>query len=113
MDGAAGGEPVKARLLDGDKAVVLDVRGSGMLGEWLFELPSDLPLRPDSMPYLEVAAQDQEDLAPLRTQLRMLEPAYRTHLVTDKSVYRAGETIYFRSLTLERFGLEVPQSAFA
>ena len=34
---------------------------------------------------------------------------YVTHLTTDKPMYQPGETIYFRSLTLERFSLKPPR----
>src|SRR5207245_1571613 len=37
----------------------------------------------------------------------LLTPAtYRTHLATDKPMYQPGETVRFRSLTLERFSLQ-------
>src|SRR5262249_27563105 len=77
-------------------------------GEWLVELPANLPLGPESTPRLELAARDQVDPAPLGTYLRVLQPAYRTHLATDKPIYHVGDTIYFRSVTLQRFGLRVP-----
>ena len=34
--------------------------------------------------------------------VRLTGPAYVTHLTTDKPVYRPGEAVYFRSLTLDR-----------
>ncbi len=39
----------------------------------------------------------------LTENLRMLEPTFTTFLTTDKPMYRPGETVYFRSLTLDRF----------
>lgn len=39
----------------------------------------------------------------LTENLRMLEPTFATFLTTDKPMYRPGETVYFRSLTLDRF----------
>src|SRR5262249_53708028 len=35
-----------------------------------------------------------------------IAPVYLTHLATDKPMYQPGETVYFRSLTLERFSLK-------
>src|SRR5205807_6055880 len=37
---------------------------------------------------------------------------YLTHLYTDKPMYRPGETVRFRSLTLERFSLKPPEQDF-
>ena len=36
-------------------------------------------------------------------------PVYLTHLATDKPMYRPGETVHYRSLTLERFSLKPVQ----
>jgi hypothetical protein len=41
--------------------------------------------------------------------LRMLEPVYATFLTTDKPMYRPGETVFFRSLTLDRTRFLPPQ----
>jgi hypothetical protein len=38
--------------------------------------------------------------------LPLVTSIYVTHLMTDRPLYRPGETVYFRSLTLERFGLK-------
>src|SRR5207253_2618715 len=103
--------PVTARLRDPANPAVLTPTKSGK-GEWLVELPANLPVTSESTPLLELAAGAEDKLAPVRTSLRVLEPAYRTHLLTDKPVYHVGDTIYFRSLTLERFGLKMPQREF-
>src|SRR5262249_15055466 len=39
-------------------------------------------------------------------------PLYVTHLTTDKPMYQPGETVHFRSLTLERFSLKPPEDTF-
>jgi anti-sigma factor RsiW len=41
--------------------------------------------------------------------LRLLEPTYTTFLTTDKPMYRPGETVYFRSLTLDRVRFLPPE----
>lgn len=112
LDGHPVDAPLTARLLDGDKPLILDPKKSGHKGEWLVELPTHPSLPAESTPRLELAARGQGEVAPLQTYLRVLEPAYRTHLATDKAIYHAGDTIFFRSLTLERFGLRAPDCAF-
>src|SRR5207237_1867807 len=101
--------PLTARLVNDDNTLVLPAKGLQTRGEWSLQLPANLPLSPENTPRLEIAAGDPENQVAVRTHLRVLEAAYRTHLVTDKLVYRTGDTIYFRSLTLERFGLKAPQ----
>jgi hypothetical protein len=103
---------IKARLLDAGEPVELAAKELGGQGEWLVELPANLPLPPEGTPRLELVASGQEDASPIRAHLRVLEPAYRTHLAADKRIYQPGETIFFRSLTLERFGLKVPNREF-
>ncbi|HLJ98059.1 MAG TPA: MG2 domain-containing protein [Gemmataceae bacterium] len=104
--------PVAARLLESDKSEVLQTKKAAGKGEWIVELPAYLPLMPEQTPRLELAVRDQTDPAPVRTYLRVLEPAYRTHLATDQSVYQGGDTIYFRSVTLERFGQKIAEREF-
>lgn len=55
--------------------------------------------------FLAISAVDQKTGArsDLTENLRMLEPTFTTFLTTDKPMYRPGETVYFRSLTLDRF----------
>jgi hypothetical protein len=105
--------PLTARLLlPAMSPVVLPAQKSGANGEFLVTLPANLPLTPDSTPLLEMVAQGQINLSPVQSYLRVLEPAYRTHLATDKPVYHPGDAIYFRSATLERAGSATPERAF-
>jgi hypothetical protein len=104
--------PVTARLLSAGTPLVLETKRTAGKGEWLVDLPANLPLRPESTPRLELSTWDQAEPAPVGTYLRVLEPAYRTHLAMDKPVYHTGDTVYFRSLTLERFGLRIPDRQF-
>src|SRR5262249_10995733 len=41
-------------------------------------------------------------------RLPLARPVYVTHLVTDKPLYKPGETVRFRSLTLDRSTLQPP-----
>ncbi len=70
-------------------------------------LPPDLPVRPDSQPSLVVAAQrDNGSQVELRQEMTLAAPVYVTHLEIDKPMYQLGETVHFRSLTLDRFSLK-------
>jgi putative zinc finger protein len=60
-------------------------------------------LTPESELYLVVTAQeDRTGKAEEQDRIRLFGPVYATMLVTDKPTYRPGETLYFRSLTLDR-----------
>ena len=75
-----------------------------------FELPRDLPVVPGNNLALEVISEGEKDApASIRERITLAAPEYVTHLFTDRPMYRPGETIYFRSLTLERFSLKPAQ----
>ncbi len=68
-------------------------------------LPASLwsGVKPGSELSLSVSATDRAGAQSHLTEaVRLLEPVYTTYLTTDKPVYRPGETVYFRSLTLDR-----------
>jgi hypothetical protein len=78
-------------------------------GDLVVDLPRDLPLKPDTALTLEVQAQAEENpQVVLSETLPLTGSLYITHLATDKPLYQPGETVRFRSLTLERFGLRPP-----
>jgi hypothetical protein len=111
-----------ARLIDeaGREVISGNLLGfqSQKPGEYrLCSLPRDLDLKQNANLYLELTMDEEararkpgddkapEALAALRTALKIARPVYVTHLTTDKPMYQPGETVWFRSLTLERFGL--------
>ncbi|HKB06624.1 MAG TPA: hypothetical protein VKD90_30790 [Gemmataceae bacterium] len=60
-------------------------------------------VKPGSDLYLEVVAHtDDNRRSVLAERLPLARPVYVTYLVTDKPLYQPGETIRFRSLTLDR-----------
>src|SRR5207249_1494835 len=61
------------------------------------------------MARLEVTARSQGCREVIAEQLRVAEPVYTTHLAVAQTVYRPGETMFFRSLTLDRFGRQPPE----
>jgi hypothetical protein len=86
----------------------LDVTGVAP-GVYRVTLPPDLPVRPDSHPTLLVSAHlDNGTHVELREEMELAAPVYVTHLEIDKPMYQLGETVHFRSLTLDRFSLKPP-----
>jgi alpha-2-macroglobulin-like protein len=60
-------------------------------------------VKPGSDLYLEVIAYtDDNRKSVLAERVPLARPVYVTHLVTDKPLYKPGEVIRFRSLTLDR-----------
>src|SRR5206468_7211343 len=59
-------------------------------------------VKPGSDLFLEVATYTDDRKSVLAERLPLARPVYVTHLVTDKPLYKPGETIRFRSLTLDR-----------
>ena len=54
---------------------------------------------------LKVTAVHGEQEEPMETRLAVEPVRHATHLALDKPLYQPGETVYYRSLTLSRFGL--------
>ena len=53
--------------------------------------------------FLNISATDKSGArSDLTENIRLMEPVYTTFLTTDKPMYRPGETVFFRSLTLDR-----------
>jgi hypothetical protein len=81
-------------------------------GEQTITLPAGLGVR-GSMPRLEVEARSGAALAKVEAAVNVPPASYATHLATNRSAYRAGETLFFRSLTLDRFSLKPPAQELA
>ncbi len=69
-------------------------------------LPPNLPVRPNDDLALVLHADVDGGQAEVREQLTLAFPDYVTYLSTDRPMYRPGEMVRFRSLTLERFSLQ-------
>lgn len=99
-----------ARVVDQDGKVFFEVKDAPTLGKYLLHLPADLPLTPDKKLSLDVVARrDGQPDRQLHQKIALAAPVYLTHLATDKPMYRPGETVHYRSLTLERFTLKPVQ----
>jgi len=99
-----------ARLQDGPDKVLFEKRISGQ-GELVVTLPANLRALPRTDPQLQFFTSDAAQPV-FKEKLAVLEPHYVTALTTDKAIYLPGETIYFRSLTLEPLDLQPARREF-
>jgi hypothetical protein len=60
---------------------------------------------------LRVATKVGRHEAKVEETLRVAQPEHVTHLALNKSIYRTGEMLFFRTLTLERYSLKPPVRA--
>ncbi len=104
------------RLVDQTGRTVFEEKDKESEGEYRVTFQPNLPLRPDTTLALDITARRKNDdanaVSSLHEHLELTAPVYVTHLATDKPMYQPGEKVYFRSLTLERFGLTPPQEDF-
>jgi hypothetical protein len=83
-------------------------------GNCLLALPPNLPVKPGTQLALEICAKaDNGAEAKVTEKLPLIGTLFVTHLTTDRPMYRPGEIVRFRSLTLERFSLKPAQEDFA
>ena len=102
-----------AAVIAGDKRFEVPVHGEA--ADATVRLPAELwaKLPPGAEPLLQVSAQSGPDTATLREPVRLLGPVFNTFLTTDKPLYQPGETVYFRSTTLDRTRLLPPEQEFS
>ena len=69
-------------------------------------------LKPESQLFLEVTAREDGNPEPskLHAKVKLGAPVFVTHLATDKPMYKPGDRVYFRSLTLDRASFQPPAS---
>jgi hypothetical protein len=105
-------EPLTVRLINPENKQVLFEKQVANKGEVQIHLPASLPLKAGSNLTMEVATRLGDDKVEVREQVPVAPPLYVTHLATDRPMYRPGETIHFRSLTLERASLRPAKDDF-
>jgi hypothetical protein len=95
------------QVKDQKEEVVYEGKAVTSNGTLNLKLPPNLPLTSGRDLALDVVAQaDTGRRAELRERLHLASPVYVTHLDTDKPLYQPGETVFYRSLTLDRFSLK-------
>src|SRR5439155_15444159 len=75
--------------------------------DFKFDLPRDLSVKPGAELALVIESKGDAPFK-VKEHLALVAPEYLTHLTTDRPMYRPGETVRFRSLTLERYSLRPP-----
>lgn len=90
---AVEGEELERSTAEVDGEKVLTLNSGGMKG----------PVR------LSVRAETDGAVAAIEETLHLQAPEFRTHLTLNKGIYRVGEVLFFRTLTLERFTHRPPQ----
>jgi hypothetical protein len=106
-------EPMPARITvavrDQDNRELFKKDALPSRGDLVVTMPQDLPLKPSDNLVLEVQARSEQDpQIVLSESIPLTDPFYVTHLTVDKPIYQLGETVRFRSLTLQRFSLRPP-----
>ncbi len=77
----------------------------------MLKLPLDLwqDLKSDAVLSLDVVAYDDEGRrSVVQEKIPLALPVYVTHLITDKPMYQPGETVYYRTLMLDRTTFQPP-----
>lgn len=79
-------------------------------GAYVLNLTPDVTMKGGSHLALEVVATGDEGAkGELKEQLTLIRSAYVTQLITDKPMYQPGETLRYRSLTLDRYTFKPAQ----
>jgi hypothetical protein len=113
LAGAPAEVTLAARLVDATGRGLGEVRKASGSGDLL--LAFDRPAVDPSLKAarLEIEAHGLGKDVKLQAQIPVLGPAYVTHLALDKHLYRLGERIFFRSVTLKRSDLKPPDQSLS
>jgi len=107
LDNQAVPANLKARVVNSRNQVLYETKEVASAGDFQLVLPPSLPLPPKDVLTLEIdASRGGQPTGQVREVLPLATPVFVTDLRTDKPMYRPGETVRFRSLTLERFSLK-------
>ena len=112
LQNAAQAARLSARLVDQNDKVVYEVKEVPSDGNYRLRLPADLPLTANRRFALDVVAHRDGKLDhKVHHTLPLASTTFITHIATDKPMYRPGETVHFRSLTVERFSMKPVQES--
>ena len=93
---------VEYRLYDNQGAIrAQDTVRTDKAGRYDIALPAEMTT---DQSRLEIEAVGTKSRDIMKTHIRVNDASYETYLSTDKPLYRPGEVVRFRSLTLSRFG---------
>src|SRR5262249_49860542 len=98
---------ISVKVMDDEQKVVFKKENLASTGNQEIHLPANLPIPSNHKLNLVVSASaPQGGKGELTEKISLAAPVYVTHLATDKPMYQPGETVRFRSLTLDRFSLK-------
>jgi predicted negative regulator of RcsB-dependent stress response len=103
--GYASPKKIEVVVRDQKDEVLLSQEHKQPYGSTSLKLPTQFweKVKPGSDLFLEVVAYtDDNRRSVLAERVPLARPVYVTHLVTDKPLYKPGEIVRFRSLTLDR-----------
>src|SRR5262249_13601903 len=105
--------PLKVNVVDPTSNKVVFAQEIPNGGVAQIDLPPSLPVRDGAQLVMEIKGKnDKGETVQVTEQMPLIASLFITHLVTDRPMYRPGETVRFRSLTLERFSLKPAQEDF-
>jgi hypothetical protein len=108
------GRPVSAKVefallaSDGKKVLTNTNEATDEQGRLVLSIPPDKI--PAGQARLQITAASSDKTEEVDTRLAVDAARYQTQLSLDRPLYRPGDTVYYRSLTLIRFGLAEEES---
>jgi anti-sigma factor RsiW len=103
---------VTVRLSDSDGGVLVERKGLPSNGNLPLELSGDVAGEELSAVHLEVVAEASLGRVRVRKPVPVSPPSYLTHVSFAKPVYRPGEKVLFRTVTLDAVRLQPPARPF-
>src|SRR5262249_38080093 len=112
-DGTPAAAQVSVEMLDESGARKRGRQELQTSGEAAVPLPPGLPVKRGEKARLAVRAETgRGSEAEITEDLVAAGPTYLTHIALNKPVYRVGDVVLFRTLTLDRFSLKPPGREF-
>jgi hypothetical protein len=112
-DGTPAAAQVSVELLDESGARKLGRQELQSSGEAVVPLPPGLAVKPGEKTRLAARAETRRGAeVEIKEELVAAGPTYLTHIALNKPVYRVGDVVLFRTLTLDRFNLKPPEREF-
>lgn len=113
-DGTLVPSRITFRLLDRQNQVVYEEKDVQSQGKRRVDLPPSLAFKSNEKLSLEVSAFSEGKIPSELKNVRLswAAPRYVTRLTTDKPMYQPGQTVHFRSVTLNRGTMQPPAEDF-
>jgi hypothetical protein len=108
VHGAPTAAQVQVSVLDRAGKPLMPPHASTSAGETVLAVPAGLPVKSGESSQLVVTANQRGAVAELREDLVTAGPTFVTHVALSKPLYRVGEVVLLRTLTLDRFSLKPP-----